>query len=958
MSQCTAVADDLLIYLNKLTFDGLPDKWQTIRLTLRTVLSNGKIKELSNRLNILRSELALRILALLNAKSDIQASQLAETVEQLRRSGKDVVEVVSLESNSLKRDWTHLATRFEDLLERGEESAQQRHLETVAAILTLRDGDTKIVTRPLNNNETSPGCCKLRTLTVKEGKEISLRGGSHDSPQFSLNDFEPVQKRILDCLYFRQITDRVEEVAPAHRRTFEWIFRDPVPIQKPWSDFKRWLTQGQGCYWIGGKAGSGKSTLMKYIHGDERTKIALRTWAGERELVTASFFFWNLGSELQRSHKGLLRSLLFDILAQRPYLIPTTLPGLCRTALADSTAQLSEPSFAELNKAFFNLLEQHSNLLRICLFIDGIDEYDGDHADLIEVLVSLSSSTAIKIILSSRPIPACVEAFSKYASLRLQDLTYDDIHFYVEDKLGRHPNMERLKSRSPTAAILLVSEICSKASGVFLWVKLVVRSLLQGFCNHDRISDLRRRLEELPTDLAKLYEHMLESMIPLYRQQASQLFQIVMAHLDADTEQPLTLLQLSYAEEDPTEAITIPMHHPEQKEEDFRCDEIEMHLRSRCCGLIEVQDRHTSEQRSSLSTIPCVGFLHRTVVEFLRLDSNWTGIVNLTNGTSFNPMISLLSSCLYLLKTGRQPTLRRESKQLWSFCRNFLLFARLAEQTIKKPQTAFLDEFDNTMTMSWKMVDMHGDDPWTVHAGFEESFMVLATKCGLVLYVSEKLDQSPTLARGNSGSFLLGYTLSRLKLPDRRDPPKLTQQRLAKKETFELNPLLPASVYVALFQIFLQHGADPNHEAEAIASPTACVNSPWTQALHIAHSAVYYQHSKALNEFGPGSDGEAFATIIRLLVIHGADPNAYTVCNADCRSALATLESLFDPSSCKGEGGRRCEEILDLLRARGAFKRYGLAATRKKPPTETPRRFRQRPHFTGFATREGRRNVF
>jgi hypothetical protein len=152
---------------------------------------------------------------------------------------------------------------------------------------------------------------------------------------------------------------------------------------------------------------------------------------------------------------------------------------------------------------------------------------------------------------------------------------------------------------------------------------------------------------------------MLETMTPLYHQQASQLFQIVMAHLDAETEQPLTLLQLSYAEEeDVTEAITIPMHHLKAEVEGFRHEETEMHLRSRCCGLLEVQDKNTDEQRHASSTSPCIGFLHRTVVEFLRLESNWTSIVNLTTGTPFDPHVSLLSSSLYLLKTGKHPALQ------------------------------------------------------------------------------------------------------------------------------------------------------------------------------------------------------------------------------------------------------------------------------------------------------------
>jgi hypothetical protein len=51
----------------------------------------------------------------------------------------------------------------------------------------------------------------------------------------------------------------------------------------------------------------------------------------------------------------------------------------------------------------------------------------------------------------------------------------------------------------------LVEEIVEKANEVFLWVKLVVQSLLAGLGNRDSITDLQRRLRELPSDLEKLY---------------------------------------------------------------------------------------------------------------------------------------------------------------------------------------------------------------------------------------------------------------------------------------------------------------------------------------------------------------------------------------------------------------------------------------------------------------------
>ena len=66
----------------------------------------------------------------------------------------------------------------------------------------------------------------------------------------------------------------------------------------------------------------------------------------------------------------------------------------------------------------------------------------------------------------------------------------------------------------------------TKASGVFLWVVLVVRSLLRGLRNRDTIKDLRKRLEELPFGLAALYTHMLGHVEPLYKEQSSRAFQI------------------------------------------------------------------------------------------------------------------------------------------------------------------------------------------------------------------------------------------------------------------------------------------------------------------------------------------------------------------------------------------------------------------------------------------------
>jgi hypothetical protein len=100
---------------------------------------------------------------------------------------------------------------------------------------------------------------------------------------------------------------------------------------------------------------------------------------------------------------------------------------------------------------------------------NGIDEYDGDHADLIDHLVTASKSEVVKLVLSSRPIPVCLSAFLICDSLRLQDLTFQDISRFVTDRLSGHALMRRIEQLERGATERLTSEITRKASGVSLW---------------------------------------------------------------------------------------------------------------------------------------------------------------------------------------------------------------------------------------------------------------------------------------------------------------------------------------------------------------------------------------------------------------------------------------------------------------------------------------------------------
>jgi GTP1/Obg family GTP-binding protein len=123
------------------------------------------------------------------------------------------------------------------------------------------------------------------------------------------------EQKILKSLRFRKMKERFEQISPAWKVTLQWVLSDSGPEHQE-IKFIKWLedsSQNQPPYWVGGKPGSGKSTLMKFICEHEKTIAALQKWAGSDPLVTASFFFWYHGTKMQKSQEGFLQTLLHEI---------------------------------------------------------------------------------------------------------------------------------------------------------------------------------------------------------------------------------------------------------------------------------------------------------------------------------------------------------------------------------------------------------------------------------------------------------------------------------------------------------------------------------------------------------------------------------------------------------------------------------------------------------------------
>jgi hypothetical protein len=659
-----------------------PSKWRTFRQVLLSVWKEDAINQMYTKLESLRGELAFRLTVMTKKNVDFVAIQQDERFSKLDQATAEIIQrlyqapsdlISSLES-SLEAQTFQIGLRQDQ----SDSLAVALHQDTLAAIRNLQPW--------------SPGHSGLPSDQILAVPKQRL-------------SVDEASTQLLDLLKFRQMYAREESVETAYPETFRWILNDGN--SRAFSSLGSWIKEGSGCYWMNGKAGSGKSTLMKFLRTSPQVNDFIRSWAGSRHLITASFYFWRNGTDLQRSQEGLLRWLLYTVLSQERGLIekcfPETIEKLRDSHQVDVGDDIGDddqnnawsnyaadfdvrqmdaketPFLERVKQAYRRLSEESLSSFRIFLFIDGVDEFTGDHTEISQFFRDLSCSPNFKIILSSRPIRACVETFHCCPNLRLQDLTRKDMQTYLDGTIGTHPRMRLLLSEDHKEASELIDTILSKASGVFLWVKLVVKSLLDGFQNYDRISDLKQRVDELPTELGNLYMHMFQVMEKRYQIHAAQLIRMVIRGVQIQRNGALTILQLSFADEyNPTRAIMAPAGSITHSELRARSEAMEGRLQSRCCGLIEVVQ--TGEQT-------VVQVLHKSVLDFLAEDE--MASVLLSRTPKFDPDRVLSSATLLAIKKSpKYPWDLYESVPM----KDFLAYLQAVEKATSRAQAEYMNE--------------------------------------------------------------------------------------------------------------------------------------------------------------------------------------------------------------------------------------------------------------------------
>ncbi|KAK5659324.1 hypothetical protein OQA88_1417 [Cercophora sp. LCS_1] len=459
---------------------------------------------------------------------------------------------------------------------------------------------------------------------------------------------------LLGSLHFDAYESRLRAIPQAYGSTFNWALSEPhrpddISDQLMWSSLPSWMEgDSENVYWITGKPGSGKSTLMKDLVGRPQTLSHLERWSGGREVLVAAFCSWNAGNDLQKSQLGLLRTLLYQIVVKAPDMAPKLFPGRWAAQKIFGRAALEhlpEWSWEELFDSFTSLtaLLKQRNDRRLAVFIDGLDEFSDDHSQLVELVKLFHSHVEVKVCVSSRPWNDFRDAFVSCPQLRMEDLTRNDLTTFVRGVSNANIAFQDLSKIHPAEAEDLVLRVVERAGGVFLWVALVTKALLNSLTDGATISELERLLDSLPDDLSNLYTHLWSRVKETYRRDGSRLLLLFRTY----TNSPIIKLmaqEIVLPGRMGSEMLWLADGRKPEPANRIR-QTLRRRLNSRTMGLLEVTSSHE------------VNYLHRTTKEWV--DAEYEKL-ELAAAPNFDPHLGILQAISHSASPNQRNAMRNQ----------------------------------------------------------------------------------------------------------------------------------------------------------------------------------------------------------------------------------------------------------------------------------------------------------
>lgn len=502
---------------------------------------------------------------------------------------------------------------------------------------------------------------------------ITCSNANRDTP--SMSNISPEKREYLEKKFLRQLKyDRMalrrESVEEAHKETFRWIFDKRGEQKGDWDNFQEWLdTPQQQLYWITGKPGSGKTTLMKLIcdaiTGTNPFGPHFDLGPQDESPTVATFFFWAAGgSEMQKSREGLFRTLTHQLLSQHSELIASVSADRWQEfcLFGDDPTSFTEPELRTLLQKCLNALSDK----KVLLFIDGLDEFSGNHDDLVQFFAGLMTTYAFKICVSSRPWQVFEEAFKHRPSLRIHTLTHCDISSFLLSSLRESQHFITLEEEARDEAIDLPGRILEKAQGVFMWIKIVAGCLREALRAEEPIGKLYELIDNLPdTSLDDLFHQILQDLEPRNLTRAANYIRLMKAQhaIDKNRGLPLPAMLLYYADELDLESSTsLPVKEFQAMDASKGLSIIRGRINTSCKGLLEYIESSSNDEDldmdldesldppypSTLTMAAMIQYPHRSVKDYLNSPRAQT---MLSTSTGPDPHLRLCSAYLVRFKS-------------------------------------------------------------------------------------------------------------------------------------------------------------------------------------------------------------------------------------------------------------------------------------------------------------------
>ncbi len=446
-------------------------------------------------------------------------------------------------------------------------------------------------------------------------------------------------------LCFDNMQTREEAIAESFAKTYSWILeveprKEDGSTKSMWHSFPKWLgDESNNVYWITGKPGSGKSTMMKYVVKHPALQRHLDQWAGPLPFVVVSYYAWQSGYSLQKSLQGFKRTVIFHTLERHPELAPILSPRRWVLFRILRTTSAFPGWYAwEVDESFDALLSECGKSVKLAIFMDGLDEFEVPASEVVELLreARARGTKGLKLCVASRPWAEFDDEFNENPMLEMHRLTRGEMAAFVEGKLHDNKGFGEQKALGPHVAEQLLSGIVDKANGVFLWASIVVNLLHDLFIDGLSIADAEKVLTELPGDISSLYDAIWASIRAENRPTGSFMIQVMVA-----AGGPLPWIIMWLVEESRSRLTEAPAIL-EGSKGDIAKKSLKRKLTARTKGILELSGAGNSAS---------VNFIHRTARDWMRQPLVWQRICSVFEASGhFEPHLALLQAETVALK--------------------------------------------------------------------------------------------------------------------------------------------------------------------------------------------------------------------------------------------------------------------------------------------------------------------